>query len=120
MSYHFVNVDTSEYYFCDEDIWISAIEYAKKNDWDPAGTVYDYVYDTDDVCFGINDEMYYLFMLIVNQNEYLEWNGNYIEMKNQVVTYEDSMYLPLCLKGSNAPPGLIEFISKGSFRICSE
>ena len=120
MSYHLVNIDTLDYYYCDDNVWIAAIEFAGNNDWYPAGTFYDYLYDTNDLCYGNEDRLYYLFTLIMNQNDSWEWDGNYIEKKNQIVTYEDTIYLPLCLKGGDAPQELIDFIQKGSFRICSD
>lgn len=120
MPYHLVNTETFEYYFCDDEVWISALKYAEENDWQPAGTYYDFVYDTDDICFDIDDQLIYLYTLYMNQNDQHEWDGNYTEKRNQIVTYEDILYLPLCLKGSGAPAELIEFIEKGCFRICSE
>ena len=31
MAYHFLNIETSEYYYCDEQEWSDALEIAKKD-----------------------------------------------------------------------------------------
>lgn len=120
MSYHLLNIESLEYYYCDDDVWLTALDTAQKNDWKPDGTFYDFIYETEDNCFDNDDEMYYLWMMIVNRNAFFEWDGNYTEKSNQVVMYEDTIYLALCLKGTDTDEKLIEFIEKGSFRICSE
>jgi len=119
MAYHLLNIETLEYYYCDENEWISAIETAKENGWKPDGTYYDYVYVADDECFDIDDEMYYMYMTLVAKDISLEWDGNYIEKHNQVVMYEDTIYLAAALEGCGVDDKLLEFIKKGSFRICS-
>ena len=120
MAYHLLNVETSEYYYCDDNEWISAIDTAVKNDWVPDGTVFDIVYETNDQCFDSEDLGYWLFMFVVSRDKSLEWDGNYLEKSNQVVMYEDSIYLAIALDGTGVSIELIEFIRKGSFRICSE
>ena len=119
MAYHLLNVETSAGYYCDEDEWIRAIETAKENGWRPDGTYYDHVYVADDECFGVDDEMYYMHRIILAKNESFEWDGNYIDKRNQVVMYEDTIYLAAALEGSGIDDKLLDFIKRGSFRICS-
>ncbi len=120
MSYHLLNIETSEYYYCDDNEWTRAIEIAVENDWGPDGTFFDIVYETDDKCFDSDDPAYWMFMFTVSRDEALEWDGNYIEKRNQVVMYEDSIYLAKSLDGTGVSEELLDFIRKGSFRICSE
>lgn len=119
MSYHLLNVETLDYFYCDEKEWIAAIDKAIENDWRPDGTFFDYLFDAEDQCSDTDDIMYYFFMLISANNEALTWDGNYIEKKNQIVLYEDSIYLAIALEGQGVSNDLINFIKKGSFRICS-
>ncbi len=120
MSYHLLNVENLDYYYCDDLVWITALDTARKNGWKPDGTLFDYVYETDDICFDIDDEMYYMWMMILSKIEFHEWDGSYHEKRNQIVMYEDTIYFAACLEGTGTDENLIEFIKKGSFRICSE
>jgi len=120
MAYHLLNVETSEYYYCDDHEWADAIETAKENDWEPDGTFFDIVYETNDHCFDSDDPGYWMFTFSAYGKESREWDGNYIEKRNQIVMYEDSIYLAISLDGTGVSTELIEFIRKGSFRICSE
>jgi len=120
MSYHLVNIETSEYYYCDDQDWINAINIAKEDGWKPDGTMFDMECDIDDACYGIDDEMYCLYMYIQSKLEYQEWDGNYFEKRNQIVMYEDSLYLSYSLEAMGVKKELVDFVKKGSFRICSE
>jgi len=120
MAYHLLNIETLEYYYCDENDWLNAIETAKENYWEPDGTVFDVYYETDEKCFESDDYLLYMFTLIASQSESLDWDGSYFKKRNQVVSYEDSYYLAVSLDGTDTSTELIDFIKKGSFRICSE
>ncbi|MCL1864959.1 MAG: hypothetical protein FWF73_04030 [Spirochaetes bacterium] len=119
MSYHLLNIEASVSYYCDEDEWIRTIETAKENGWKPDGTLYDYVYVAEEESFDIDDELYCMYMMIIAKDEYFEWDGNYIEKQNQIVMYEDTLYLAAALENSGIDDKLLDFIKKGSFRICS-
>ena len=120
MAYHLINIETLEHYTCDDQSWIKALDAAKENWWDPDGTMFDYIYETEDICWDSDDYAHYMFTLLISMTESFEWDGNYIEKRNQVVSYEDTIYLASSLEGTDTDMGLIEFITKGSFRICSE
>jgi hypothetical protein len=120
MAYHLLNIETSEYHNCDDREWINAIDTAKENWWEPDGTIFDYFYNAYDECFDTDDIADYFFELISLKNESLYWDGSYILKRNQVVLYEDAIYLAIALKGTDVSTELIEFINKGSFRICSD
>lgn len=119
MSYHLLNVETGEYLYIDEHVWIKALETAKENYWQPGGTSFDLAYSIYDECEFLEDPMEIMFMIIVINNEIMEWDGNYTEKKNQVIDYEDTLYLADSLNGTDTPAELVEFIQKGSFRICA-
>jgi len=120
MAYHLLNLETSEYYYCDDHVWTEAIRIAEENDWGPDGTFFDIVYQTNDQCFDSDDPGYWMFVFTSLRNESQDWDGNYIEKRNQVVLYEDTIYFAMSLDGTGVSTELIEFIRKGSFRICSE
>lgn len=120
MSYHFINIDTGEYFYCDDHLWVSAIETAKKNGWDPYGTIYDLEYGIDDQCEFLEDEAEILFTVIFTLKENSEWDGSYTDKRNQIVDNDDSVYLTEALERTDTDPELVEFINKGSFRICSD
>jgi hypothetical protein len=120
MAYYLLNIETSDHYSCDDRVWIEAIDTAKRNYWEPDGTRFDAFYDAADQSLDGDDEHFFAYMLMIAENEALEWDGSYIKKRNQVVIYEDTIYLAAALEGSGVSPDLIEFIKKGSFRICSE
>ena len=120
MAYHLLNIETSEYYYCEDRDWADAIDIAIKNDWGPSGSFFDAVYETNDRCFDTDDFVYWMFIYTTLKSELLEWDGNYVEKRNQIVDYEDTIYLAMSLDGTGVSTELIDFIRKGSFRICSE
>jgi len=120
MAYHLLNIETLDYYYCEDEEWVNAIETAKQNYWTPDGTSYDIFCEAEDQCFDNDDILYYNYMLVVFQNEAMYWDGSYFEKRNQIVIYEDSIYLASALEGTGVSTELIDFIKMGSFRICSE
>jgi len=120
MSYHLLNIETNDYFYCDDHEWLTAIDTAQRNGWIPDGTVFDIDYVSADQSFDVDDPLCYFFMLVTFKDEAAEWDGNYIEKRNQIVLYEDSIYLAMDLNGDGISDELVEFVKKGSFRICSE
>ena len=92
----------------------------KRTYWEPDGTIYDPLYEAADQSFDSDDLMYFYFMLISVKNEADYWDGSYLTKGNQIVLYEDAYYLAKSLDGTGVSTELIEFVRKGSFRICSE
>ncbi len=119
MFYLLQNVETDEFFSCSDGEWITALEVAKENYWEPDGTTFDVACCINDDCEHVDDLMAVYFAMIIIRSEFLEWNGNYTDKRNQVVMYEDAVYLAQALDGTEVNPDLIDFMRKGSFRICS-
>jgi hypothetical protein len=49
-----------------------------------------------------------------------QWKGSYTEKCNQVLDFNDTVYLAEALEGTDTDPELVRFIDKGTFRICAE
>jgi len=121
MSYHFLNVENGEYFYCDEDLWLEALSIAKSVGWKPHGTFYDIPYEIDDQLEFISEDypelrLYTAFMIITY---FEEWDGNYTDKSNQIILEEDSINLADALRSAGFVNELTLFIEKGSFRICS-
>ncbi len=117
-NYLFINIETQDKFVCDENIWIRALETARNEGWEPDGTLYDFSYEVDELCDFDEDFMASTFRMLRIRNEQLEWEGSYLLRKNQVVQYEDSIYLAAALAGTGTDEKLLDFIRMGSFRIC--
>lgn len=120
MSYHLLNVETGDYIYISDDVWLKALDAAKENYWQPGGTLYDLSYAIDDECEFITKKSLIIFTIMQVCLEQSEWNGSYTDKRNQIVDYEDTLYLVDCLQGTDTPQELVDFIQKGSFRICSD
>ncbi len=124
MSYIFINIDTFEVYECEEDLWHNAYDFACEDGWVPDGTFFDLAYqiseDLDDVDDYNFDPSANLFGMLLALNDMHKWDGNYFEKRNQVVTDTDLYYMVLSLKCGDFPAAFLEFLDKGSFRICSD
>lgn len=124
MSYIFINTETLEVYSCKEDEWKRAFNFACEDGWVPDGTEYDLECQVMENCSGTEepdyDEKSNLFYVLVSMNELTEWDGNYFERKNQIVTGVDAYYMVLSLECGDFSPDLLEFMKKGSFRISSD
>ncbi len=118
MSYLLINIETGASYRMDDHQWLKALDRAKQNYWDPGKTAYDVAEVVKDDCEFLDDEGTILFTVLMALCENEEWDGNYIEKRNQIVEYEDTLYLADALKGTEFDPELVEFIYKGPFRIC--
>jgi hypothetical protein len=57
---------------------------------------------------------------MISKDEAARWDGNYTDKCNQVVIQDDAVYLAFALDGTDVNIELIDFMKKGSFRICSE
>jgi len=119
MAYILMNIDTGELFHCNDREWIEAFEAAKADGWRPDGTLYDADFVIDEELDYIDDENQRLFTIVAAMRETFIWEGSYTDRCNQIVTYEDSIYLAMSLKSAGITGGLLEFVQKGSFRICS-
>jgi hypothetical protein len=117
--YLFINLRNNTGFFCDESVWLNAVDIGKNNGWMPEGSVFDFNYVLDDNCDETDEMLQKLFILITVNNRYTEWNGDFIEKENQIVTEKDStaLYNALIASGENVNGRLLSFLSMGSFRI---
>ncbi len=118
MTYLFMNIETEECFYCEESLWKSTLEIAKSEGWEPDGTYYDINSQYEDGDFD-DDFNRALFCYCVHTAEMHAWDGNFIERRDQIVSYVDSMYLVKALEGMGVDASLVAFLDKGSFRICS-
>ena len=118
MTYHFVNIETCECYFCEESLWINTLEVAKDEGWEPDGTYYDINSQYEDLDYD-DDSNRAIYCFCAYTVEMREWNGSFTDCKDQIVSYIDSMYLVKALEGMGTDVSLVSFLEKGSFRICS-
>ena len=120
MAYIFMNVNTGEIFHCEDREWIDAFDAAKTDGWVPDGTLYDAEFVIDEELDYIDDENQKMFTIVNAMRETFVWEGSYTDKCNQIVTYEDSIYLAMSIKSAGITGALLEFIQKGSFRICSD
>jgi hypothetical protein len=120
MEYTFINIETNESYTCSEELWLNALDTARKNDWEPMGTRFDRGLALEDAFDEDDEESFRLYMFILINNEFLTWDGNYTEKSDQIVTETDTgNLLESLVYESRIDESLIDFIGKGSFRIMS-
>ncbi len=121
MNYIFVNIETKEIFSCKEELWLEVLKTAKDNDWEPSGTKFDRSMALDNAFDDDDEESFRLFMFITINDEYLNWDGNYTDKADQIVTGidADNMYGSL-VYATHIDSQLFEFIGKGSFRIVSD
>lgn len=118
MTYFLESINTTLFYRCDEKEWRSVLVEARRNGWEPEGTVLDLEFEMD---YNIYDDMSYLetlFEVVKANMRCLEWNGNYTDNENQVVSDMDVGEILYALDGVDVPDGLLELLEAGSFRIC--
>ncbi len=116
-NYYLLNVDNEEIYEIKTTTWVEYIEKAKSEGWKPDGTLYDQEFRCDDECI-FEDVEENLFRYLQIHDEQFHWDGNYIEKCNQLIDNVDAYYLGLALEGI-AEKDLIDFLQRGSIRICS-
>lgn len=119
MSYTFLNINTLQSFTCDDDAWLRYLETARAGGWEAEGTQFDFASEVDDAYDPMVDYLYNLLMIFYVSREMLEWDGNYTDRKNQVVSESDAYYLMLALEKEWASPdrGLLDFLNSGPFRI---
>ncbi len=117
--YLLINIVSNYGFYCEEDIWVETIEAGKRNGWLPAGTRYDLNFEIN---YSIDDDDTFLSKLnniIIINNKYIEWSGDYFEKSNQIVTGNDaiSLFNALCNTRNGRNSRLLAFIRMGAFRI---
>jgi len=122
MAYTLQNLNTYQAFTCGDDQWIHLLETARSNGWIEEGTRFDLTYEVDEAYDAMIDYLYNLWIICDLVRETFEWNGNYVDRKNQVVSESDAYYLKQALEKTwySDDRELLEFLNKGSFRICSD
>ena len=120
MDYHLELIYSKEKLTISREKWISALDFAKNNGWQPAGTYLDFNKELDLLWNDDFDEMYNLWMVLTSHNSCHEWEGSYTEKEDQIVTDNDSYELMLSLEISNDFSHLASFIGGTAFRICRD
>ncbi len=122
MAYALRNLNTRQVYTCGDDQWLHHLETAQANGWSGEGTHFDLAYELDETYDPMVDYLYNLWMICNLTREMFEWNGNYIDRRNQIVSESDAYYLKQALEKtwSSKDRGLLDFLNNGSFRISSD
>jgi hypothetical protein len=122
MAYTLRNLNTHQAFTCGADQWLTHLETARTNGWNGEGTSYDFAYEVDETYDTMVDYLYNLWMICCLAREMFEWNGNYVDRRNQVVSESDAYELMRALEKTWASNdrSLLDFLNNGSFRICSD
>lgn len=122
MVYTLRNINTHQAFTCGDDQWLLHLETARSNGWNEEGTRFDFAYEVDETYDAMVDYLYNLWMICHLAREMFEWNGNYVDRRNQIVSESDAYYLKQALEKTWASNdrGLLEFLNNGSFRICAD
>jgi len=115
--YILISTNLNSAYFCEDNIWISILELAKSHGWQPKGSRYDISFELDENIADEDDDMMKLFTWVSLNSRFINWDGNYIEKENQIVTERDAFNLMNSLKNSFIDEKFMEFLMGGSFRI---
>ncbi|HOO72081.1 MAG TPA: hypothetical protein PK926_09995 [Spirochaetota bacterium] len=119
MSYILKNMRSTDCYLCDDQYWDMLLSTARNEGWKPEGTHYDFLCQVDEYYDEGYESMHNLFMVVLVTQWYNSWDGNYYDKENQYLSDEDVYYLKLALNGTGVDPAFLDFLEKGSFRICS-
>jgi len=119
MAYTFLNLATMQTFTCDDKEWLVHLERARAAGWDEEGTAFDFAWEVDNAYDPMVDYLYNLLLIFYVSREMQEWDGNYIDKKNQVVSESDAYCLMQALEEGWSSPdrGFLDFLSSGPFRI---
>ncbi|MBP7738906.1 MAG: hypothetical protein KA369_23250 [Spirochaetes bacterium] len=119
MAYTFLNLTTLRTFSCDDEEWLACLERARAAGWEEEGTAFDFECEVDDAYDPMVDYLYNLLLIFYVSRDMLEWNGNYIDKKNQVVSESDAYYLMQALEKDWPSPdrSFLDFLNSGPVRI---
>lgn len=120
MGYRLKNTVTGEIYYCTDCFWENIIKTARENGWVPKGTRLSLENEIEDSFDEIYGKMYNMFLVLAAHARCLEWDGNYTDRQNQIVSGEDASSMIEDLVNMDVDPGFLDFISKGAFEIGSD
>jgi hypothetical protein len=122
MAYTLLNLATMRTITVGDEQWPRYLAAARENGWKEEGTRYDFSCQVDEIYDTMYDYLYNLLLIFHVARELFEWDGNYHEKKNQIVSESDARILSQALEKIAAPGdrGLLDFLESGAFRICGE
>ncbi len=122
MAYTFLNLTTMQTFTCEDEEWLGYLEEARAAGWDEEGTAFDFESEVDNAYDPMVDYLYNLLMIFYVSREMRDWDGNYIDRKNQVVSESDACRLMQALEEGWSSPdrGFLDFLHSGPFRILGE
>lgn len=118
MKYSLVSIEKGQAYHCEEEAWKEILYLAENNGWEPEGTVLELNFEIEE---NWDPDMTYVetvFIVIQSHMKCIEWDGNYTDTENQVVTDSDVGQMLWALDGIDIDDGLAQVMEAGSFRIC--
>lgn len=118
MKYTLLQIDSGNSIHIDDDYWHKILETARKEGWEPEGTQFDLMFELDEAFNDDDNEPYRLFQYVMKNNDYNEWDGNYTDRENQIISEPDAYYLFQAIEGIIDDPPLHEMLMKGNIRIC--
>ncbi len=101
-----------------ESQWLTILETAQKEGWAPEGTRFDLLFEIDEAFEENDDEACRLFSYLTLSTENTEWDGNYTDRANQIISESDAYYLFKAIEDVIDNPPLHELLKTGSIRIC--
>lgn len=115
-----LNITDGSRFYLSEEYWRTTLESAKEAGWSPLGSVLDLAFQ-----LFVHPEPNYLyesqlFVTLYLHHYCLNWKGDYAHPEYQLVVDEDAQNLHQALRYTSITVNLLDFIAKGSFRICSE
>lgn len=115
-----LNITDGSRYYCTEEWWHALLKTAQEAGWQPMGSLLDLAFQ-----LFIHPEPNYLFesqlfVTLYLHHYCLNWNGDYQKPEYQIVRDEDAQNLHQALVYAGADGKILEFIEKGSFRVCPE
>jgi hypothetical protein len=119
MGYELVNLKSGEIYSCCDELWRRVLEEAGDNSWEAEGTTIDFYFELEMTLDEMYSDDWNMLLMCYAHMKRINWDGNYIEKENQLVSDSDAKGLLRAITGLDADPALIAFLARGCFRIRS-
>jgi hypothetical protein len=121
MAYTLENLSSRKIFTISDDAWLGDMATARENGWEEEGTQYDLAHQIDETYDPMYEYQYNLWMTFCLMREMFEWNGNYIEKNNQIVSESDAYFMMKALEKtwSADDRSFLEFLGSGALRICA-
>ncbi len=123
MAYSLTCIETNQTIVVEDDVWKEALSQAEQSGWEPEGTRYDIATVLDEWCDepweNNNSPINSILSIIQHVSLFNEWDGNYTDCENQIISEADANYMAYYLDGNGFDEALIDFLNSGSIRINS-